>query len=49
MTQVQNALEWDPSIDAGDIGVSVANGVVTLRGDVRSFSDKESARIAIVP
>ena len=46
--QVQNALEWDPSIDAGDVGVSVENGVVTLRGDVRSFSDKESAaRVAL--
>ena len=40
---VQNALDWEPSIDAADIGVSVENGVVTLRGDVRSFSEKAAA------
>ena len=34
---VQNALDWEPSIDAADIGVSVDDGVVTLRGDVRSY------------
>ena len=36
---VQNALDWEPSIDAADIGVSVDGGVVTLRGDVRSYSE----------
>jgi len=40
---VQNALDWEPSIDAADIGVSVEHGVVTLRGDVRSFSEKATA------
>jgi osmotically-inducible protein OsmY len=40
---IQNALDWEPSIDAGDIGVSVENGVVTLRGDVRSYSEKATA------
>ena len=29
---VQNALEWEPSVNQTDIGVSVADGVVTLRG-----------------
>ena len=43
---VQNALDWEPSIDAADIGVSVENGVVTLRGDVRSFSEKAAAERA---
>jgi osmotically-inducible protein OsmY len=37
---VQNALEWEPSIDQSDIGVSADEGVVTLRGNVRSFSEK---------
>jgi len=45
---VQNALDWEPSIDAADIGVSVDGGVVTLRGDVRSYSDKTTAeRVAL--
>jgi osmotically-inducible protein OsmY len=40
---VQNALDWEPSIDAAEIGVSVDNGVVTLRGDVRSYAEKAAA------
>ena len=31
---VESALEWEPSVNAADIGVSVDAGVVTLRGDV---------------
>jgi osmotically-inducible protein OsmY len=45
---VQNALEWEPSVDATEIGVTVDNGVVTLRGDVPSFAEKETAdRVAL--
>lgn len=45
---VQNALEWDPSIDPGDIGVSAEEGVVTLRGNVRTHAEKYAAeRIAL--
>jgi osmotically-inducible protein OsmY len=45
---VQNALEWDPRVDVADVGVSVENGVVTLRGDVKSFAEKENAaRVAL--
>jgi osmotically-inducible protein OsmY len=45
---VQNALDWEPSIDAADIGVSVNNGVVTLHGDVRTYSEKTAAeRVAL--
>ena len=33
---VQSALDWDPSLDAADIGVSVDEAVVTLRGNVGS-------------
>jgi osmotically-inducible protein OsmY len=40
---VQNALGWEPSIDANDIGVSVDEGVVTLRGVVRTFAEKAAA------
>jgi osmotically-inducible protein OsmY len=41
--QVQNALDWEPSVDAADIGVSVENGVVTLRGDVKTYAEKAAA------
>ncbi len=40
---VQKALDWEPSVDAADIGVSVDNGVVTLRGDVKTYSEKIAA------
>jgi osmotically-inducible protein OsmY len=40
---VERALEWEPSIDAGDMGVSVEGGVVTLRGNVRSYAEKLAA------
>ena len=35
---VENELKWDPDIDATDIGVAVKNGVVTLSGFVRGFT-----------
>jgi osmotically-inducible protein OsmY len=45
---VQNALDWDPSLDASDIGVSVDESVVTLRGNVATFSEKMTAeRVAL--
>ncbi len=40
---VQNALEFEPSIEATAIGVSVDNGIVTLRGDVGTFHEKQTA------
>ena len=45
---VQSALDWDPSLDASDIGVSVDEGVVTLRGNVATYAEKMAAeRIAL--
>ena len=45
---VQNALDWEPSIDASDIGVSADESVVTLRGNVGSYVEKVSAeRVAL--
>ncbi len=44
----QNALDWEPSLDASDIGVSVDEGVVTLRGNVGSYTEKVTAeRVAL--
>lgn len=40
---VQSALDWEPSLDASDIGVSVDEGVVTLRGNVGSYVEKLTA------
>jgi osmotically-inducible protein OsmY len=40
---VQSALDWEPSLDATDIGVSVDEGVVTLRGNVASYAEKITA------
>ena len=45
---VQSALDWEPSLDASDIGASVDEGVVTLRGNVASYAEKITAgRIAL--
>jgi osmotically-inducible protein OsmY len=40
---VEQELEWEPSIDARRIGVSVADGIVTLTGVVGSYSEKWKA------
>jgi osmotically-inducible protein OsmY len=40
---VEAELQWNPDIDATDIAVAVRNGVVTLTGFVRSFSQKHEA------
>jgi osmotically-inducible protein OsmY len=45
---VQNALDWEPSVDAADIGVTVEKGIVTLRGDIKSYAEKAAAeRVAL--
>ena len=45
---VENALDWEPSVDASDVGVSVDAGVVTLRGNVSSYAEKGAAeRVAL--
>jgi len=43
---VKDELQWDPDLDATDIAVSVKNGVVTLTGFVRSYTDKYEAEAA---
>ena len=39
-------LEFEPSVDHADIGVSVADGVVTLSGLVKSYAEKMAAERA---
>jgi osmotically-inducible protein OsmY len=43
---VRDELKWDPDLDAEDIAVSVKNGVVTLAGFTRSYTDRLEAEIA---
>lgn len=40
-------LEFQPDIDAANIGVTVENGVVTLTGHVNSYAQKISAERAV--
>ena len=43
---VVSELEWEPSVDHEDIGVSVNDGVVTLNGFVKSYAEKQGAERA---
>jgi len=43
---VLDELDFDPSLDAGEIGVAVSNGVVTLTGHVGSYAEKVEAERA---
>lgn len=40
---VMDALDFEPSIDANDIGVTVENGIVTLTGHVPTYSQRQTA------
>ena len=40
---VVRQLDWDPEVDAGAIGVSAGDGVVTLTGFVDSYAEKLAA------
>jgi osmotically-inducible protein OsmY len=42
-TRVRTALLNDPSVAAGDISVTAANGVVTLSGRVRTAAERDRA------
>jgi osmotically-inducible protein OsmY len=44
---VTDELEWEPSVDAARIGVAAHDGIVTLTGNVKSYTQKLAAeRIA---
>lgn len=49
-SQLQQAvlaeLNWEPSIDAGHIGVTAKDGVVTLSGHAESYAIKQAAEMA---
>src|SRR3982074_2669106 len=43
---VREELKWHPYLDATDIAVSVKNGVVTLAGFTKSYTDRLEAELA---
>ncbi len=44
---VQNAIKWEPLLNAAEIGVTAKDGVVSFTGLVDSYSKKlEAGRIA---
>ena len=43
---VRDELKWDPDLDAEDIAISVKDGVVTLAGFTKSYSDRLEAEHA---
>jgi osmotically-inducible protein OsmY len=45
---VLRALDWEPGIDAADIGVTVDEGVVTLNGKVRTYAEKSTAERVVL-
>ena len=42
-SNVLDELEWEPSIDAAEIGVAANAGIVTLTGTVKSYIEKMTA------
>lgn len=46
-TDVERELQWEPTIDGGQIGTAVEAGVVTLSGEVRSYAEKWHAERAV--
>ena len=39
-TDVTNELQWDPSINATNVGVAVKDGIVTLTGHLETYAEK---------
>jgi osmotically-inducible protein OsmY len=44
---VKEELQWDPDLDATDVAVTVKDGIVTLAGFVKSYTDKYEAEAAV--
>ena len=45
--QVEAELEWEPSIDAADIGITAEDGIVELNGHVPNYAQKMAAEAAV--
>jgi osmotically-inducible protein OsmY len=44
--QVQDAIKWEPLLNAAEIGVTAKDGVITLSGVVNSYAKKSQAEMA---
>ena len=44
---VSNELDWEPSINATNVGVAVKNGVITLTGHLDTYSEKHAIERAV--
>lgn len=44
---IQDELEFEPSIDAADIGVAVEDGIVTLTGHVTTYAEMKTVEEAV--
>ena len=42
-------LNWEPNVNAAHIGVTARDGVITLTGNVETYSEKHSAEIRRLP
>ncbi len=40
-------LRWEPGVDSSRIGVAIEKGVVELTGQVRTFTEKRAAEVAV--
>lgn len=47
-TRVLTELDWEPSLDAADIGVAVKDGIVTLTGTIPSYAQKRTAERTVM-
>jgi osmotically-inducible protein OsmY len=47
-TSVSDELEWTPEVDSAHIGVSANDGVITLTGEVTTYSDRIAAKDAVL-
>ena len=44
---VQRQLDWDPEINAREIGLTASDGVITLTGFVNSYAEKLAAELTV--
>ena len=46
-SDVSSELDWDPAINATNVGVAVLDGVVTLTGHLHTYAEKHAIERAV--